>query len=30
LKLVRQEALAKMSGRQPAAAPKLKTAGAKS
>ena len=30
LKLVRQEALAKMSGRQSAAAPKLKTAGAKS
>jgi arginine decarboxylase len=30
LKLVRHEALEKMSGRQPAAAPKLKTAGAKS
>jgi arginine decarboxylase len=30
LKLVRPEALAKMSGRQPAAAPKLKTAGNKS
>ncbi|TMJ62050.1 MAG: decarboxylase, partial [Alphaproteobacteria bacterium] len=30
LKLVRHEALAKMSGRQPAAAPKLKSAGGKS
>ena len=30
LKLVRQEALAKMSGRQPAAAPKLKAVAAKS